>query len=241
MRYAQFTIIILASLVILFGCKKTPTDSGDTEAPQVTGSYVGWGMPGGTGFNMRIEIEEADSANWDGTILYAGSTVPLTITSVSENEDSIRFEFTRASTYRYLGILSNVSMTIMVLEPAGQPTYFLNRERNGYNLSGDWDGWMYSQFLNTTEDAEMFMNHQGTLFDGDVESSFGFYNLLGDVTSGAQNGAGVSFWGTAPFDGGEYPFQFDGTFINRDSVNGSWQLSVSGGGDSGTFAFARRF
>lgn len=241
MRNAQYGLVLLLSLAAVIGCKKTPTDSGEPEAPQAAGIFVGWGRPGGTGYNMRMEITEADSADWEGTVEYAGSIVPLIITSVSTNEDSVRFEFTRASTYRCLGVVSNVAMTIFVLEPSGQPTYSLSKVRGGYNLSGEWDGWMFSQFLNTTQDADLFMTHQGTLYSGSVESSFGFYTLLGNVEAGAQDGTGISFWGTAPYDGHDYPFRFDGNFINPDSVNGAWQLDVTGGGDAGTFAFARRF
>ncbi len=241
MRYAQLGILFVITVIVLMGCKKTPTDSGDSENPHVAGTFVGWGRPGGTGYNMRMVISEEDSAQWEGIVEYAGSDVPMTITNVTTDEDSVRFEFTRGSTYRCLGVVSNVAMMIYVLEPAGQPNYTLSKVRGAYNLSGDWNGWMYSQFLNTTQNADLFIMQEGNLYTGSVESQFGFYTLLGDVTGGAQDGTGISIWGTAPYEGQEYPFRLDGRYINPDSVNGTWQLDVTGGGDTGTFAFSRRF
>jgi len=140
-----------------------------------------------------------------------------------------------------LGIVSAVAITIYVLEPAGQPTYVLNKERDGYNMSGDWNGVMYSQYLQRTEHVDMYMDQQGAFFDGDLQSNFGAYTLLGNVTHGALEGDGFFFAGTAPFSGTEYPFRFDGEFVNSDSITGLWQLTIPGGNDAGTFAFGRRF
>lgn len=241
MRIANYLLPMFLGMIILTACKKTPLNSDTLESPQAAGSFVGWGRPGGDGYNVRLEINGSDSLGWNGTIEYAGSSAPLTVTEVTPDEDSIRFEFIRASTYRYLGVISSVAMTIFVLEPSGQPNFSINRERGGYNLSGDWNGLMYSQFLNTTEDADLFMDQQSNLFDGDVQSQFGFYTLMGAINSGTLDGDGFFFAGSAPYNGNNYPFRFDGSFVNRDSVSGTWQLDVTGGGDAGLFAFNRRF
>ncbi|NUO18262.1 hypothetical protein HUU59_02300 [bacterium] len=234
-------VLIIIGIAAMLGCKNTPTNSPEPPAPEAAGTYVGWGRPGGTGFNVRLTVAGSDTTEWTGAIYYGGSSSTLLITDVSVDEDSIRFEYTRGSAYRHLGVISGVAMTIFVLEPAGQPTYVLNRVQGSFNMSGDWDGLVYSQFLNITEDADLFMDHQGNLFNGDLESQFGFYSLLGNITNGGQQGSAFYLAGDAPYGGQSYPFQLDGNYVNPDSIVGVWILDVDGGGDSGSFAFGRRF
>lgn len=237
----KIAIVLTIFVGILVGCKKTPTNSQEIPAPEAEGTFLGWGRPGGTWFNVKLDIDGTDSTGWSGTIAYGNSMSTLTVTEVSPDQDTIRFEYIRATTYRLLGIISGVAVTLFVLEPSGQPAYVLNKVQGNYNMSGDWNGLIYSQYLNSTEDAELFMDQQGVLFNGDVQANFGFYSLLGDITNGGQEGSAFYLAGTAPFGNGNYPFQFEGIYVTPDSILGTWILDVTGGGDSGTFAFGRRF
>lgn len=177
--------------------------------------------------NTRLEFDST-STGWHGTIVYGGASTTLNITEISEHQDTIRFEYSRGSTYRYLGVVSGVAITLLVLEPSGHPSYILNKELGGYNLSGDWNGLMYSQYLQTTQPADLYVDQQGSLYDGDVLSSFGFYSLLGDILQGGSEGSGFYFSGEAAFSGTDYPFRFDGQFVTQDSIFGTWQVSFSG-------------
>lgn len=234
-RIAVITLLLLSVL----SCKKTPTDS-PVVPPEVEGVYVGWGRPGNFGTNVKLEFDST-ATGWHGNIEFSGVTTTLNVTEVSADQDTVRFEYIRGSTYRYLGVVSNVAVTLYVLEPSGLPTFVLNKELNGYNLSGDWNGLMYSQYLQSTQHADMYMDQQGVLYDGDVQSSFGFYTLIGDILQGGYENAAFYFSGEAPFSGERYPFRFDGQYVNPDSIVGIWQVNIPGGGDSGTFAFGRDF
>lgn len=234
--------LIIVSLLVLsnLGCKKTPTDP-PIPAPELNGTYVGWGRPGNSGYNVRLEFHATDSASWDSEIFYGGFGSSVSVTELSSDEDSVRLEYTRGTTYRLLGVVSNAAIHLYVLEPSGQPTYVLNKETAGYNLSGEWDGAMYSQLLQTTQPADLFLDQQGTFYDGSVQVQFGIYTLLGQINQGAIQDNGIYFGGTASFDGNRYPFRFDGEFVTQDSIAGYWQLNVTGGSDAGEFGFSRRF
>jgi hypothetical protein len=232
-------LLFSALFIVVVSCKKTPTNS-PVIPPEVEGVYLGWGRPGNNAMNTRLEFDST-SSGWHGTIQYNGTSSSLTITEVSEDQDSVRFQYTRGATYRYLGVLTGVSITLYVLEPSGEQAYILNKAQNGFNLSGDWNGLMYSQYLQVTEPANLYVDQQGALYDGDIQSSFGFYTLIGDILQGGIDGDGFYLTGEATFSGTRYPLRFDGNFVTEDSIAGIWQVSISGGSDGGTFGFGRHF
>jgi len=237
----RFLVVICLSLLALVGCKKTPVDPPVLPEPQADGGYVGWGRPGGTGQNVWLEIAQPDTGGWLSRILYGGSLSDVLVTDVSEGEDTVRFEYSRGNTYRCLGVVTGYAITIYILEPAGQPTYTLNRETAGLNLSGEWHGRMFSQLLGDWRDAELFVDQQGSLFDGDLEAHMTLYDILGDVNDGAQEGVGFFVSGLTPIANADSPFRLDGSYVTRDSLAGMWQIALPNGQDAGDFAFLRRF
>lgn len=227
-------------LILVGSCKKTPVNPPPLPEPELEGSYVGWGRPGGTGQNVWLELVYSNG-DWNGRIQYGGQISGIEVTDVSSGEDSVRFEYERGNMYRCLGIVSSFALTIYILEPAGQPTYTLNREENGYNLSGFWDGLIYSQLLEDWREAELFVDQQGSLYNGDLEAQMTLYTILGDINDGAQEGDAFYFAGLTEFDNNDHPFRFDGEFVNSDSVAGVWQIALPNGQDVGEFRLWRRF
>ncbi len=234
-------LISLAFLIMTVGCKKSPTNSTPIAIAEVEGTYVGWGRPEGIGQNVRLTFAESDSGLWLGSIRYDGTTLPLTVTYVSVEDDSVTFEFTRFNTHRMLGLVSDVAIRLNVLDPQGQPAYTLNRVIGGYNLSGEWRGAMFSDVLQDDAESLLYVDQQGVLFDGDIRATFAFSTLSGRIDEGAILGSSFFFGGNTDGSQSGFPFRFDGQFVNSDSMAGSWQVSGNNVFGSGTFLFRRRF
>ncbi len=234
-------VLLTAAFMILTGCKKSLTGSTPDGGLEVVGSYVGWGHPGGTGQNTLLEIALNDSGSWLGSIKYGGLKSDIAITEVSQDEDSIRFQYIRGDTYRLLGVLSNVAITLYVVEPSGQPTFSLNQENGGFNLSGEWHGQMYSQWLEDQSTALMYMDQQGAFYDGNVQTNYSLYTLQGIIDAGAMESNNFYFGGTTTGTFGGLEFRFDGSYVIQDSIAGTWYVTGNDLGDQGTFSFWRRF
>lgn len=238
----KILIVLLATaFVISAGCKKSPTGSTPDAGPEVAGTYVGWGSPGGTGQNTLLEITQNDSGSWLGSISYGGLNSDIAVIEVSQDEDSVRFQYIRGSTYRLLGVFSNVAVTIHVLEPSGHPAYSLNKEIDGYNLSGEWHGQMYSQWLEDQSPALLYMDQQGAFYDGNVQTDYSLYTLQGIIDEGAMESDDFYFGGTTTGTFSGYEFRFDGSFEVQDSIVGTWYVVGNDLSDQGTFTFWRRF
>ncbi len=232
---------LLTLMFIAAACKKTPVDPPPLPVPEANGSYVGWGRPGGTAQNVWLQIVQSEGGAWSGQIQYNRTNSLVTVTEVTADEDTIRFEYTRGNTYRCLGVLSSFAISIYILEPSGQPTYVLNREEFGLNLSGDWSGLMYSNLLGEWRDAELFMDQQSDIFIGSAFSSLSLYTVDADLNDGVLDGTGFYFSGITRMDNLDLPVRFDGAFVYRDSIAGSWQISLPDGQDGGQFRFVRSF
>lgn len=234
-------VLLAAAFVVSTGCKRSPTGGTVVPAPEVDGSYVGWGRPGGSGRNVRLGLAESDSGEWIGSIKYGNLTNDVLVTEVSDDEDSVRFQYTRGETYQVLGVLSSVGIDLFVLEPNGQPAYTLNKEVDGYNLSGEWDGQMYSEWLEDQSAASLYLDQQGAFYDGNVESDYSLYSLVGEIDGGAMEASDFYFGGVTTGSFGGYDFRFNGTFENQDSIAGTWYVTGNELYDQGTFTFWRNF
>lgn len=236
------TVLIFSVLLITtFSCKKSPTNSTPIAIAEVEGTYIGWGRPESIGQNVRLTFIESDSGLWQGSIRYDGTTLPVTVTYVSMESDSVMFEFSRFNTYRMLGLVADVAIRLNVLEPQGQPTYTLNRIINGFNLSGEWRGMLFSDLLQDDAESLLYVDQQGVLFDGDIRATFPFSTLSGRIDEGGILGSSFFFGGNTDGSQSGFPFRFDGQFVNPDSMAGSWQVSGNNIFGSGTFLFRRRF
>ncbi|MCB9357296.1 MAG: hypothetical protein H6506_00880 [Calditrichaeota bacterium] len=235
---------LCAALIATIGvssCKKSPTGGTDTLPPEASGSYVGWGRPGNVGQNVRLALSEGDSGVWQGAITYGDNTTLISVSTVSETRDSVEFEYTRFVQYDLLGVFSEASVVLTVLQPSGQPSYTLNKEINGRNLSGEWRGTMFSEYLQDDAAATLYVDQLGALFDGDIRAPYSFYTLSGDINSGSMQNLSFYLGGVTGSDFPGYSFRLDGSFGTPDSISGSWQVYGNSVYDYGAFVFTREF
>ncbi|MBK6767216.1 MAG: hypothetical protein IPG71_13265 [bacterium] len=241
MKLRHISVIAVLCLLAVAGCKKTPIDS-TAASPELDGAFVGWGRPEGTGQNVELVFAQADSGNWSGQITYGGLITGVVVTEVSEDEDSVRFQYIRGTTpYRLVCVASSVAIQLYVLEPSGQPTYLLYYAHDERNLSGKWSGSMRSDYYDTVTYPTAYINQAGSIFSGDIESDYIFWHFTGDIDRGALQNDAFYFGGVSTGLEDGYAFRFDGEFTAPNTINGQWTIWGTDFNDNGTYTLSRDF
>jgi hypothetical protein len=232
---------ILLLVLAVSGCRHYNDDPIDI-GTALQGTYVGSGNLGGGTVNIVLSVVGPDSlSRYSGAIRYDGAITDFSSVRVDSTQDSIHFEYTRRSTvYRLWSLTGPSGLVLNYTQPSGIASIRVNREMEGYNLSGVWGGAMSSSGLQIQNSAVMTMDQSGQLFTGTVRVVlFDTYNFV--VQSGTLSRAAFQLNGTVRLSSVDYPGTFYGTFVSRDSVSGSWQVGNNASIDQGYFAFGRSF
>jgi hypothetical protein len=242
-------LLILTALLLIAGCKKSPTGSVDPLPVSATGSFLGYTDFGGGSGNYWLRIQEPDSAAVDstgtmeleGAIHYNGTSTVLLIAESYADGDSLRIEWVRDD-IRFAGstAVASSGFYFEFSDPSWKQPMRANREIGGYNLTGLWNGSMSSNALQVSRDAQMGMDQQSSLYLGWVEVNY-LGLLHGDLVSGNYAGPDFTTGGTAQYGGESYELSLTGTFARVDTIAGSWTLRDEGVVDGGEFLFWRTF
>lgn len=239
-KAAGFLILAAVCLLTCAGCRQSTDGGGDTPPPpEPQGSYVGFGNLGSGNVNIALYIETVDTlGNLAGTIGYDGQTIQLNPIYTDSAIDTLWFNYTRGSTlYRVRSLIQTNGLTLNYLEPDNITSFRVNREFDGYNMTGLWSGTMTSNQLQVSRNATMAMDQQGQLFYGSIEVSF-FYLWIFTVENGVGNEDAFQLSGTANVSGDSYEAVLVGQYISVDAITGMWE---SPGIDQGEFTFTRSF
>ncbi|MBI5059277.1 hypothetical protein HZB60_05790 [candidate division KSB1 bacterium] len=240
-RLAVVAVLIAFSVWVGLSCKKYPTDPEHPIEATVAGGYVGVAALGEPVANVRIEVTQADSADFSGAIAYRGATLALSNIYTDSAEDTLWFNFHRDGTlYRAQAEIQDIGLVVHVQEPSGVSDFRVNREFSGYNLTGYWSGQLSSTQWSTVNDAQFSMDQRGALFAGIVTTSF-VQAYQFQLTSGGVNAGSFQLQGVLVLGGTSYPTLWSGTYTGRDTVSGVWDGGDQGSVDSGQFIFYRSY
>jgi hypothetical protein len=240
-RDAAIFIVGMSVVAVLAGCRTWPTNTKPAPSP-LASSYVGVGNLDGGLTNVILLITGPDSAgNFAGGMYYRDTSSTFTSVTVNAASDSVRFRFLRSGTV-FDGTALVLSSALMVefSLPTGIQSFRVNRELEGYNLTGLWNGSMYSALTEFTRNATMTMDQNGQLFNGEIDVTFDqAYHFM--ITTGTANQNAMQMSGTARISALEFPTLFVGTYSEIDTVQGTWQAGQNSEIDHGDFIFVRSF
>jgi hypothetical protein len=203
---------------------------------------VGTGSLGGGPTNVLLVLSGLDSTGYhSGTISYRSVTSTLTDVVADGLSDTVRFAYSRDNTtYRVWALQQSTGIALHFLEPASIPAVNLNREIDGYNLSGLWEGEMSSTAFQGQQPATMTMDQTGEFFLGTVQVSF-YEPWTFSLNDGNVSGSAFQIAGAVSTSGGELSAILEGSYAGPDSVTGTWSAGTNGEFDRGDFLFTRTF
>lgn len=237
------TLLLLpVALIILGGCRKSPTGGGNEQPVILQGTYVGNGNLGAGRTNLLVALEGPDSLNrFSGDIFYSGVITGFDDVSTDSGTDTVWFRYRRNSVlYRVMALPRSTSLTLHYLEPSGIPVIRVNKEVSGHNLSGHWTGLASSSALQIVDDVVMDMDQDGQLFTGTAEAP-SYVLLIMQVNSGVAQGSAFQLAGFVYVSPVTYPVSMVGNYVTHDSVRGFWQVGNPDILDQGEFVFGRSF
>jgi hypothetical protein len=242
-RWIPYFALVVSAALMTVGCRHFPDQPKPVQQP-LQGSYVGIGNLNAdhSATNVSMAIEGPDSlGHYTGQIGYLSVVTTLDSVVRDSTGDTLIIRYTRNSAiYRPLARVTSSGMTVHFTQPTGIAAFLMNREVNGYNMTGMWVGKIYSNGLGVLRDATMTMDQEGTLFQGTVNVNL-FQSAQFNLSSGSYNAGTFQISGTARMAGNDYPVLMAGNFVNVDSLSGNWQLGTNGGDDAGTFYMGRSF
>jgi len=240
-RYFRLDILLcLFLLLAISSCKKFPPDPGPPEK-SLAGIYDGSGQLDGSATNVRVEFAQDSLSRWIGGIRYRGALTYFESIQLDSTQDTVRFSYHRNDVYHQAwAIISGVGLAVHFTTPTGIPEFRVNREQDGVNMSGAWNGFMYSRLLSTTRPAVMTMDQRDQLFSGALTVVL-WETTLFQVNSGVANPPSFQISGTAYLGTDTSPCLLYGSYVTSDSLVGNWQLGQNGDVDQGTFSLGRSF
>jgi hypothetical protein len=225
------------------GCKHYPDNPQDTQVP-LQGSYVGLGNldHASDTYNISLALTGPDSAgHYAGQIGYRSVLTDLATVLRDSTGDTLRFQYLRNNTaYSAWALFSTTGLQVHFVAPTGIDAFRLNREIGGFNMSGYWQGLMYSVNLQQQTGAAMSMDQEGSSFYGTLDANL-FEHAEISFRSGGYNGSSFQMTGTMRISSSDYPVLVAGNYVTHDSIAGSWEAGSNGSYDRGTFAMGRRF
>jgi hypothetical protein len=239
----------ISMLALMMGCKKSPIDSHDPIPATATGSYVGYGNLGQGDLNIWLSVITDEGAS-DTTVIpsligyikFSGVQDRLISITTNEAQDTLAIQFARNSiVYRATSPISTIGLEFTFSMPTSLSVLRLNREIGGANMSGWWQGTMYSIGYSILSDATMRMDQPGVDFFGDLDVEF-VSNLHGDIDNGAVSAPDFEFEGTGRYGTYTSDIYFSGSYVHQDTIAGNWQVGSDNLiYDSGSFQFYRNF
>ncbi len=241
MSFARVAVLLVCMLLVVFGCRKWPTNTRPEEG-QGTASFVGVGSIDAGPSNVLLVLSDLDSAGYhSGSITYRSSTTTFSELHADTVSDSLNVAFTRNNVlYRAAGVQTTTNVTLIFSQPSNLQPLVLNREVGGYNMSGSWNGEMSSTLPQGQEIATMSMSQTGELFLGTVQVSLTepwTFNL----NAGNLQSASFTLSGNVSTSGENYPATFSGMYAGPDSIHGTWDAGQNPAIDRGEFYFFRSF
>ena len=243
---ARLLALTLAGLLVLLaaGCKHFSNEP-TAVALALQGSYVGQANLNGSSqpaINMSLSITGPDSlGKYAGSIGYSSVVTALDSISRDSTGDTLRFSYTRSPTlYRLWALVNSAGLEVHYTAPTGIAVFRLNREIGGFNMSGTWNGLLYSNFLQQSRNTAMAMDQEGSSFYGTLTVTL-LESAQFNFRSGAYNGSAFQLGGTVHYAGTDYPLSWGGNYVTHDSITGTWQAGTNGEIDGGTFYLGRRF
>jgi hypothetical protein len=240
--YRTLVLIGIAVVLLETGCRTWPDESNNNEPAVAQGSYVGSGELGGSSANILITVAGPDSAGlYSGSIHYRSQTTAFEDIIAVTDSDSLWFHYRRDDVmYRAWATYSSSGLTIHFVEPSDVPAFRVNREINGYNMSGTWDGRMSSAYWQVSNDASLTMEQEGQSFIGTATTAFSQTTSY-EVSNGVANEASFQLNATMYVGANRYSAILYGTYAARDTTSGYWQAGDNGSVDHGEFVFCRTF
>lgn len=239
--------VLLISIAVFTGCKKSSTDPIDPVPSIAAGSYVGYNDLGDGNVNIWLAVIEGDTDSsgvpaLSGFIEYGGEREQMISITTDAAQDSIWLQYSYDGViHRASSAITAVGLELVFSIPSGLPTLRMNREIGGANMTGKWQGTMSSNYLQISNSATLIMDQWGYNFQGDVDSYLDA-NVHGDIYQGTIAGADFSLSGTGYYGSYTSDFTFWGQYIHQDTIGGNWQLgSSSQPYDNGSFLFWREF
>ena len=242
MNALRMEFVMLVAAVVLSGCRSWPDDTTPLEPPIAEGSYVGAGTLGGGATNVLMGINGPDtSGQLDGAIRYRSQIIELEDIFRVQDADTLWFRYRRDDVLqRAWGLLGGTGLAVHFVEPADIPTFRLNREIAGYNMSGRWRGLMSSTALPQESEATLSMDQQGQSFYGTAETVF-IQSARFELDNGVANESSYHLTGTLYEGTGSAAVLMVGTYLARDTMQGNWDAGENGSVDRGAFWFYRSF
>lgn len=240
---ARSLLVLLTAIAVFgWGCRTWPDDSSTNEPAAAEGSYVGNGNLGGGSTNILMAVVGPDSAGlFNGGIRYRSQITSFEDIYRVTNSDSLWLRYHRDNVlHRAWAMIGNNGLSIHFVEPTGIPTFRVNREIGGYNMSGAWNGSMSSTTWQLQNDASLTMDQQGQSFVGSVETAF-FQTIRFEVNNGVANGNSFHLNATMFSGTSRYTALIYGTYSARDTTAGYWEAGENGSVDNGQFLFFRSF
>jgi hypothetical protein len=242
MNALRMAMVMLALALALTGCRTWPDDSTPLEPPAAEGSYVGSGTLGGGATNVLMAVNGPDtSGQLDGAIRYRSQIISLEDIYRVPDSDTLWFRYRRDNVlHRAWALLGGNGLAVHFTEPVGIPTFRLNREIAGYNMSGSWRGLMSSTALQLQSDATLSMDQQGQSFYGTAETAF-IQSAHFELNNGVANAGSFHLTGTLYEGTASVSTLLVGTYLARDTLDGNWDAGENGSVDRGEFWFYRSF
>ncbi len=229
-------------LTLMIGCKTSPTNSIPAETAILAGTYVGSGNPGNGLTNILMEFNESDSTNYfTGAIRYQSEITSFEYIQVDSSLDTVRFRYYRNNVlHSAWGLIEAYGIPLHFTEPSGISEFRLNRELQGFNMSGQWAGLITSQYSVEPMDITMSMDQQGQLFFGTISAAIP-YNAAFTFSSGVANESTFQLVGTVYISPYTIPVYWNGSYLAPDTITGSWQADDNPAYDYGQFLLYRPF
>jgi hypothetical protein len=241
--YLLFTVV--STLALIAGCRKAADEKPASSGAVLQGSYVGIAQISGNNQNVLLTVAGPDSAGTIvGAIHHSGGAWTLATATLDSSGDTLRFTYQPAeispNTYAARAVIGATGLSIHYVSPPTIPDFVVNREVNGTNMSGLWNGMVYSRSLINWRSATMDMDQSGQLYGGSVDFSLG-QNVHCNITTGVTSGGSFQISGTARRGQIDYPIVFNGHYATLDSLVGDWLMGTNGTEDEGSFAFRRSY
>jgi hypothetical protein len=242
-RTSWISLLVVIGLTIAAGCKKWPNESSTPQAITLQGTYVGAAQVQNAPVNVLLEITGPDTAgHYSGRIRLYHQIISLDTVTATSDLDTVWFNFSvgDASPVQYQAYALDVTNNLVVqfTAPAGIPSFHMNKESLGANLTGYWTGFMTGSALPDSRSAIMSMDQQGLFFIGTVDVTF-FETDHFVINHGQQNTPAIQFDGSMHVGTAYYSALFYGNFLTSDSISGNWQAGQNGSQDFGQFVFHR--
>ena len=243
-RVLWLAIHAAVALLIAAGCKTYPNGPTAPTEVSVGGGYVGSGTLDGSTANIRLRIAGPDTlGHYSGDIDYLSQDIALASATKDSSGDTIRFQYTRSNVlHAAWAAVDGSGLTVHYTAPTGISAIRLNRGfgTDTLNLTGIWQGTMFSYGLLTNRTASMTIDQEGGLFGGTLDVTLDRAAHV-QVTSGGYSGNSFQFTGTMRYGTTDYSFSAAGSYVTVDSVSGNWSAGDFGSLDHGSFDFRRPF